>query len=55
MTIAEVRAVREKQSIETVGLTTEGLRAYFADGANEIQKMIDEVRREKEAELIGQN
>jgi hypothetical protein len=47
MTVAEVRVIREKQSLETVGMTTEELRAYFAKGANEVQKMIDEIRREK--------
>jgi hypothetical protein len=51
MTITEVRAIRERQSLETVGLTTEDLRAYFAEGAGEIQRMIDETRKEREAEL----
>nr|AGS54212.1 hypothetical protein [uncultured bacterium contig00107] len=51
MTITEVRAIREKQSLETVRLTTEDLRAYFAEGAGEIQRMIDETRKERETEL----
>ena len=47
MTVAEVRAIREKQSLETIGMTKEELQAYFAKGAGEIQKMVDEIRKEK--------
>ena len=45
MTITEVRAIRERQSLETVGMTADELRAYFAKGASEAQRMIDEIRK----------
>lgn len=47
MTVAEVRTIREQQSLETIGMTTAELQAYFAKGASEIQKMVDEMRKEK--------
>jgi uncharacterized hydantoinase/oxoprolinase family protein len=45
MTVAEVREIREKQSLETIGLNTEELHDYFAKGASKIQFIIDEMRK----------
>ena len=56
MTLAEVRVIRERQSLETVGMTADELRAYFAKGASEAQRMIDEIRknaRESQSKIIG--
>jgi len=44
MTVDEVRAIREKKSLETIGMTTEELNKYFDKGANEIQEMINEIQ-----------
>ena len=47
MTVEEVRAIREKISLETVGMTTDELHAYFAKGAVKMEKRIAEIRKEK--------
>ena len=46
MTVDEVRAIREKKSLETIEMTTKELNAYFNNGAEAIKKMIEEVRLE---------
>ena len=46
MTVDEVRAIREKKSLETIGMTTEELSSYFSKGASEIQRMVDKIRKE---------
>jgi len=47
MTINEVRAIREKTSIETIGMNTEELRKYFAQGATDIERRIANIRKER--------
>jgi len=47
MTINEVRAIREKASLETIGMTTEELRQYFAQGANDIERRIADIRKKR--------
>ena len=42
MTVDEVRAIREKKSLETIEMTAEELNVYFDKGANEIRDMINE-------------
>ena len=44
MTIDEIRAIREKTSLKTMGMTTEELQAYFAKGAADIEMRIAEIR-----------
>ena len=47
MTVDEVRAIREKTSLETIGMTTEELNQYFAQGAADIERRIAEIRKKK--------
>jgi len=47
MMIDEIRAIREKTSLETIGMTIEELRQYFAKGAAEIEGRIVEIRNKK--------
>ena len=47
MTVDEIRAIREKTSLETIGMTTEELRLYFAQGATDIERRIAEIRKKK--------
>ena len=47
MILDEIRAIREKQSLETIGMTTEQLHAYFSKGADALEKMMKEIRQEK--------
>ena len=46
MTVKEVREIRERQSLETIGMTVEELNTYYGKGAAEIQKRIDALRSE---------
>ena len=46
MTVKEVREIRERQSLETIGMTVEELNTYYGKGAAEIQKRIDALRAE---------
>ena len=50
MTVDEVRAIREKKSLETVGMSVSELNAYYSKGANEMQKRIDAIRKKREDE-----
>jgi DNA topoisomerase VI subunit B len=47
MKVAEVREIKEKMSLETVGITGRELSAFFSQGANEIQKMVKLRRKQK--------
>ena len=38
MTLEEIRTIREKQSLETIGMTTEQLHEYFSKDANNLKK-----------------
>jgi len=50
MTIVdEIREIREKKSLETIGMTVEEKAAYYSKGAAEVQKRIDAIRAEKES------
>ena len=51
MTVEEVRAIRERKSLETTNMTAKELRAYFAEGADKAEKRIAEIRREKGIEF----
>ena len=47
MTLAEIKKIRERQSLETIGMTTAEAAAYFKKGADEINRIIDEIKQEK--------
>jgi len=46
MSIEEIRTIKEKMSLEAVGMNANELHSYYSKGAREIQKMINEVRSE---------
>ena len=46
--VEEIREIRERNSLETIGMSVDELNAYFAKGAGELQKRIDAIRAEKE-------
>ena len=46
--VEEIREIRERNSLETIGMSVDELNAYFAKGAAEAQKRIDAIRAEKE-------
>ena len=48
MTITEVREIREKQSLQTIGMNTEDLRDYFTKRAHKVQLIINEMRKNGE-------
>ena len=48
MTVKEVREIRERQSLETAGMSVDELKAYYGKGAAEMQKRIDALRAEKQ-------
>ena len=50
MTVAEVREVREKMSLEICNMTGDELREYFTKGATKAQQIIDEIRKKREDE-----
>jgi len=50
MTVAEVREVRERISLEICNMTVEEMQEYFAKGAAKAQQMIDEIRKQRESE-----
>ena len=47
MTVDEIRAIREKTSLETVVMNTVELRLYFSQGATDIERRIAEIRKKK--------
>ena len=55
MTVDEVRAIRESISLEIIGMNSEELRAYFAEGAEDIERRIAEIRRKKGIAIFPQN
>jgi len=50
MTVAEVREVRERMSLEICNMTSEEMREYLAKGATKAQQIIDEIRKRRESE-----
>jgi len=46
MTVKEVKAIKEKMSLETTGMTGQDLSAYYSQGAKEIQKMVEYRRKQ---------
>ena len=48
--IDEIRAIKERISLETCNMNSNELSAYYKKGAAEIQKRIDEIRKKREAE-----
>ena len=52
MTVAEVREIREKKSVEWANLSTEQRNAEVKKGAEQIQKRIEEMRK-KAAQRIS--
>jgi hypothetical protein len=49
MTLEEIREIRTQKSREIQGMTTEEMAAYFQKGADRIEELIAEKRREREA------
>ena len=47
MTINEVRAIKKKISLETIGMTTEELHQYFAQEAADIERRIVDIRKKR--------
>ena len=47
MTLAEIKEIRERQSLETIDMTTAEATAYFKKGADEINRIIEEIKQEK--------
>ena len=47
MTLDEIREIRERQSLETIGMTTAEAAAYFRKGAEKALQRIEEIRQEK--------
>jgi tripartite-type tricarboxylate transporter receptor subunit TctC len=50
MTVAEVREVRERMSLEICSMTGEEMREYYKKGATKAQQIIDEIRKQREDE-----
>ena len=48
MTVAEAREIREKKSIEWSNLTLEELNAEIKKGADQVQKLIEEIRKTRQ-------
>ena len=53
MSQEEIREIRERQSLEAAHLTGEALKEYFAKGAREVQKVIDQMRAERKEKLTN--
>jgi len=51
MFIDELRTIREEISLETIGMTTDQLNAYYKKGADEMMKRIEEVRKQNDITL----
>ena len=49
MTLEEIREIRTKMAQETKGMSTEDLIIYHKKGADRVEEMIAEHRREREA------
>ena len=47
MTVDETRTIREKISLETIGMNTEELNMLFSKGAAESERLIAEIRKKK--------
>jgi hypothetical protein len=45
MFMDELRTIRERKSMETLGMTTEQLNDYYKTGADEMMNMIEEIRK----------
>ena len=43
----EIRAIKERKSLETVGMSVSELNAYYSKGAGEMQKRIDAIRKKQ--------
>jgi len=52
MKLEEIKAIREKQSLETIGMTTEEAAAYFKKGADELIQMMEELKQ-KNIDKVG--
>ena len=55
MTVDEIREIREGISLEIIGMNSEELRAYFAEGADDIERRIAEIRRKKGIAIYPQS
>ena len=55
MTLDEIREIRERQSLETIGMTTAEVAAYFRKGAKKALQRIEEIRQEKANSEKGVN
>ena len=47
MTLEEIREIRERKSLETIGMTFEEAAAYFKKGADEARRIMAELKQEK--------
>ena len=55
MTLDEIREIRERQSLETIGMTTAEAAAYFRKGAEKALQRIEEIKQEKANSKKGVN
>ena len=47
MTLEEIKKIREKQSLETINMTTEEAMAYFKKGADEARRIMEDLKQER--------
>jgi len=52
MTLAEVRKIREKKSIEWANLSLEELNSEIKKGADQIQRLIEEIRKKRQVPQV---
>ena len=52
MTVAEVREIREKKSIEWANLSLEELNSEIKKGADQIQRQIEEIRKTRQVRQL---
>ena len=55
MTVDEIRKIRESISLEIKGMNPEELRAYYAEGAEDIERRIAEIRKKKGIAIYPQS
>ena len=52
MILEEIKQIRERQSLETKGMSVEEANAYFNKGADEAMRIIEEIRQKKAADKL---
>ena len=48
MTVAEVREIREKKSIEWANLSLEEVNSEIKKGADQVQRLIEKIRKTRQ-------